>query len=68
MRPDEGRFEGVAEVNAVGEELASGARGRCRSADESQLLNSHSVFAKVFVEKIKGAGLEAIFEDPPREG
>lgn len=67
MRPDEGRLEGVAEVESVGEEVACGAgRGGC-CADESELLNGHSVFAKIFVEKIKGAGLGAFFEDPPRE-
>ncbi len=61
VRADEGWFEGIAEVDAVGEELTCGARGRCRCSDECQLLNSHSVFAKVFVEKIKGAGLGALF-------
>lgn len=67
VRTVEGRLEGVAEVEAVGEKVTCGAgRGGC-CADESELLNSHSVFVKIFVEKIKGAGLGGFFEDPPRE-
>lgn len=67
MRSVEGRLESVAEVNPVGEEMACGARRGCGGADEGKLLNSHSVFANVFVEKKKRRVLKMFFEDPPRE-